>query len=94
VPKLTPPETGRAAALPHPRHGKPAGVCRQERRAGDTTAQSFALSLGATWAGNADEGPPEPLDAAIIFAPGGDLVPAALQSVRKGGRVVCGGIDS
>src|SRR5262249_49124049 len=61
-------------------------------RSGDTVAQSFARSLGACWAGAADELPPEPLDAAIIFAPVGELVPAALAAVRKGGRVVCGGI--
>jgi propanol-preferring alcohol dehydrogenase len=61
-------------------------------RSGDTAAQSFAKSLGACWAGAADELPPEPLDAAIIFAPVGELVPAALAAVRKGGRVVCGGI--
>jgi propanol-preferring alcohol dehydrogenase len=61
-------------------------------RYGDTQAQSFALSLGAAWAGGSDTPPPEPLDAAIIFAPVGDLVPAALRAVRKGGRVVCAGI--
>jgi len=61
-------------------------------RSGDTAAQAFAKSLGAVWAGAADEQPPEPLDAAIIFAPVGALVPAALAAVRKGGRVVCGGI--
>jgi propanol-preferring alcohol dehydrogenase len=61
-------------------------------RAGDTRAQAFARSLGADWAGGSDEMPPEPLDAAIIFAPVGALVPAALKAVRKGGRVVCGGI--
>jgi propanol-preferring alcohol dehydrogenase len=61
-------------------------------RPGDTAAQRFAESLGATWAGGSDEAPPELLDAAIIFAPVGALVPAALKTVRKGGRVVCGGI--
>ena len=61
-------------------------------RSGDTAAQTFAKSLGATWAGGSDELPPEPLDAAIIFAPVGALVPAALRAVKKGGRVVCGGI--
>lgn len=61
-------------------------------RPGDTVAQQFALGLGACWAGNSDEAPPEPLDAAIIFAPVGALVPAALRAVRKGGTVVCGGI--
>jgi len=61
-------------------------------RAGDTAAQNFARSLGACWAGSAEEAPPERLDAAIIFAPVGALVPAALRVVKKGGRVVCGGI--
>jgi propanol-preferring alcohol dehydrogenase len=58
----------------------------------DTAAQDFARSLGAVWAGRSDEVPGEPLDAAIIFAPVGALVPAALKAVKKGGRVVCGGI--
>jgi propanol-preferring alcohol dehydrogenase len=61
-------------------------------RRGDTAGQSFALSLGASWAGSSDDEPPEPLDAAIIFAPLGELVPRALRAVRKGGRVVCAGI--
>lgn len=61
-------------------------------RPGDATAQSFALSLGAAWAGGSDVMPPAQLDAAIIFAPVGSLVPAALRALRKGGRVVCGGI--
>jgi len=61
-------------------------------RPGDLAGQSFAVKLGAVWAGDADAKPPEPLDAAIIFAPAGQLVPAALQSVRKGGTVVCAGI--
>jgi len=61
-------------------------------RAGDDAAQDFARSLGAVWAGASEDTPPEPLDAAIIFAPVGALVPAALKAVRKGGRVVCGGI--
>ncbi len=61
-------------------------------RPGDTQAQAFARSLGAAWAGGSDESPPELLDAAIIFAPVGGLVPLALRAVRKGGRVVCGGI--
>jgi alcohol dehydrogenase, propanol-preferring len=61
-------------------------------RAGDEAAQAFAKSLGAVWAGGSDELPPEPLDAAIIFAPVGALVPLALKAVKKGGRVVCGGI--
>jgi alcohol dehydrogenase, propanol-preferring len=61
-------------------------------RPGDLAAQGFARSLGAAWAGGSDEPPPEPLDAAIIFAPVGGLVPLALGAVRKGGVVVCGGI--
>lgn len=61
-------------------------------RSGDAQAQAFARSLGATWAGGSDERPPGPLDVALIFAPVGPLVPAALSTVRKGGRVVCGGI--
>jgi alcohol dehydrogenase, propanol-preferring len=61
-------------------------------RGGDTAAHAFARSLGAVWAGSSDEMPPEPLDAAIIFAPVGALVPLALKAVKKGGRVVCGGI--
>jgi alcohol dehydrogenase, propanol-preferring len=61
-------------------------------RPGDRDAQDLARALGAVWAGGSDEMPPEPLDAAIIFAPVGALVPAALKAVRKGGRVVCGGI--
>jgi len=59
---------------------------------GDVTTQAFARRLGAVWAGGSDESPPEPLDAAIIFAPVGSLVPAALRAVHKGGRVVCAGI--
>jgi propanol-preferring alcohol dehydrogenase len=61
-------------------------------RPGDIGTQAFARRLGATWAGGSDEMPPEPLDAAIIYATAGDLVPLALQAVRKGGRVVCAGI--
>lgn len=61
-------------------------------RRGDTDAQSFARSLGAVWVGGSDEMPTAALDAAIIFAPVGALVPAALRAVRKGGRVICGGI--
>ena len=60
-------------------------------RHGDTAAQAFARRLAAAWAGNSDDAPPELLDAAIIFAPVGALVPAALHAVRKGGSVVCGG---
>src|SRR5260370_9065303 len=61
-------------------------------RSGDDAAQAFAKSLGAVWAGGSDEMPPVPLDAAIIFAPVGALVPMALKAVKKGGKVVCGGI--
>jgi propanol-preferring alcohol dehydrogenase len=61
-------------------------------RAGDERTQRFATSLGATWAGGSDEPAPEPLDAAIIFASAGELVPAALQSLAPGGTVVCAGI--
>jgi propanol-preferring alcohol dehydrogenase len=61
-------------------------------RAGDDHAQQLALSLGAAWAGASEDRPPAELDAAIIFAPVGALVPLALKAVRKGGRVVCGGI--
>jgi propanol-preferring alcohol dehydrogenase len=61
-------------------------------RPGDTVARSFAVDLGAAWAGGSDEMPPEPLDAAIIFAPVGSLIPTALAAVHKGGIVVCGGI--
>lgn len=61
-------------------------------RPGDVEAQHFALSMGAIWAGDSDAPPPASMDAAIIFAPVGELVPAALRAVRKGGRVVCGGI--
>jgi propanol-preferring alcohol dehydrogenase len=61
-------------------------------RPGDTAAQEFALRLGVEWAGGSDESPPEPLDAAIIFAPVGSLLPVALRATVKGGTVVCGGI--
>jgi alcohol dehydrogenase, propanol-preferring len=61
-------------------------------RPGDKEGQDFARSLGAVWAGGSDEIPPEKLDAAIIFAPVGALVPAALRALVKGGTVVCGGI--
>ncbi len=61
-------------------------------RPGDVRAQQFALRLGAVWAGSSLEAPPEPLDAALIFAPVGPLLPAALAAVVKGGTVVCGGI--
>lgn len=76
-----------------------AQVCRWQgreiyafTRAGDEAAQAMARSLGACWVGGSDDNPPEQLDAAIIFAPVGSLVPSALRAVRKGGRVVCGGI--
>ncbi len=61
-------------------------------RSGDLQAEQFARELGAVWAGASDKQPPEELDAAIIFAPAGELVPAALRAVAKGGTVVCGGI--
>jgi propanol-preferring alcohol dehydrogenase len=61
-------------------------------RPGDRSAQEFARSLGAAWSGDSDAAPPERLDAAIIFAPVGSLVPAALQATRKGARVICAGI--
>ena len=76
-----------------------AQVCRWQgrrvfafTRPGDAASQAFARSLGAEWAGGSNDQPPAPLDAAILFAPVGALVPAALAAVRKGGRVVCGGI--
>ena len=61
-------------------------------RPGDGAAQRFALACGAEWAGASADAPPEPLDAAIIFAAAGELVPIALGNVKKGGRVICGGI--
>jgi propanol-preferring alcohol dehydrogenase len=61
-------------------------------REGDTRSQDFARTLGCAWAGASEEAPPEALDAAILFAPVGALVPLALKAVRKGGRVVCAGI--
>ena len=61
-------------------------------RPGDAAAQKFALSCGAHWAGDSSAAPPQPLDAAIIFAPAGALVVDALRNTRKGGRVICGGI--
>ena len=76
-----------------------AQICRCEgrevyafTRPGDLAAQHFARGLGAEWAGGSDEAAPAPLDAAILFAPVGGLVPAALRATRKGGRVVCAGI--
>lgn len=76
-----------------------AQVCRWQGRQvyaftqrGDTAAQAHALSLGACWVGDSSQSPPQSLDAAILFAPVGALVPAALRAVCKGGRVVCGGI--
>jgi alcohol dehydrogenase, propanol-preferring len=61
-------------------------------RPGDLESQAFARELGAVWAGDSEQAPPDPLDAAILFAPVGALVPAALAAVRPGGRVVCAGI--
>jgi propanol-preferring alcohol dehydrogenase len=61
-------------------------------RDGDEASQAFARELGAAWVGGSSEAPPELLDAAILFAPVGALIPAALKAVRKGGRVVCAGI--
>jgi propanol-preferring alcohol dehydrogenase len=61
-------------------------------RPGDLATQAFARRLGSTWVGGSDQMPPEPLDAAIIFAPVGALVPRALKALKKGGRVVCAGI--
>jgi alcohol dehydrogenase, propanol-preferring len=61
-------------------------------RPGDRAGQEFAREVGAQWAGGSGEAPPEPLDAALVFAPAGELVPAALAAVRKGGAVVCAGI--
>jgi propanol-preferring alcohol dehydrogenase len=61
-------------------------------RPGDRAAQDFAAELGAEWTGGSDETPPQPLDAAIIFAPIGSLIPAALRTVRKGGAVIAAGI--
>ena len=76
-----------------------AQVCRWQgrevfafTRTGDHAAQAFARSLGAVWAGGSEEAPPELLDAVILFAPVGALVPTGLKAVKKGGRVVCGGI--
>jgi propanol-preferring alcohol dehydrogenase len=61
-------------------------------RPGDEEGQAFARELGAAWAGSSDQRPPEELDAAIIFAPVGELIPLALRALAKGGRVVCAGI--
>jgi propanol-preferring alcohol dehydrogenase len=61
-------------------------------RRGDTESQAFALSLGAVWAGDSESPPPQLLDAALIFAPVGGLVPVALRAVKKGGSVICAGI--
>jgi propanol-preferring alcohol dehydrogenase len=61
-------------------------------RPGDAAGRAFARELGAAWAGDGDEAPPEPLDAALIFAPAGGLVPLALRAVAPGGSVVCAGI--
>ena len=64
--------------------------CRERR--GGAAGRAFPPDRGAVWAGGSDEAPPGPLDAAILFAPAGELVPAALRAVRRGGTVVCGGI--
>jgi hypothetical protein len=76
-----------------------AQVCRWKQqevyafvRPGDDEGKRFALEMGAVWAGSPDQVPPKPLDAAILFAPAGELVPKALAAVRKGDTVVCGGI--
>jgi propanol-preferring alcohol dehydrogenase len=76
-----------------------AQVCRSQGRGvfaftrpGDDAAQAFALELGAVWTGGSDQSPPEELDAAIVFAPDGSLVPLALRALAPGGTVVCGGI--
>ena len=61
-------------------------------RDNDLKGQQFALSCGAHWAGSSSEAPPEPLDAAILFAPAGELVPLSLKSTKRGGTVICGGI--
>jgi propanol-preferring alcohol dehydrogenase len=61
-------------------------------RKGDAESQAFARQLGACWVGAGDEAPPRPLEAALIFAPAGELVPAALRATDKGGTVVCAGI--
>lgn len=61
-------------------------------RSGDQNAQAFARELGAAWAGDSSQRPPAPLDAAIIFAPDGRLVPLALRAVTRGGTVICAGI--
>ena len=68
------------------------GACSPSPGRATHAGQAFARSVGVEWAGGSDEKPPEPLDAAILFAPVGALVPAALAAIRKGGRVVCGGI--
>jgi alcohol dehydrogenase, propanol-preferring len=67
-------------------------ACSRSHDPATTQPRPFATELGADWVGTSDALPPEPLDAAIIFAPAGELVPAALRAVAKGGIVVCGGI--
>ncbi len=69
-----------------------AGACSLSRAPATRPAQAFARELGAEWAGASGDAPPEPLDAAIVFAPDGALVPAALRALAKGGTVVCAGI--
>lgn len=83
---------GAAAHLVAQVAGHEGRECLAFVRPGDDAARRFALELGCAWAGGSDEQPPGELDAAILFAPVGSLVPAALAVVRKGGVVVCGGI--
>src|SRR4029453_10743131 len=85
---------GFGAAAPILAHGRGGGgrEVYAFTRSGDRGAQDLALALGAHWAGPSTGPAPVPLDAAIVFAPGGALVPAARAAVRKGGLVVCGGI--
>jgi propanol-preferring alcohol dehydrogenase len=96
-------KTGEAAALGIYGFGAAAHIVTQMARyqgrdvyaftrKGDAAAQSFARQMGAKWSGDSCHSPPVTLDAAIIFAPAGELVPRALHAVRKGGIVVCGGI--
>ncbi len=83
---------GAAAHLVAQIAGAEGRECLAFVRPGDAAAKRFALDLGCAWAGDSDAPPPVELDAALIFAPAGDLVPTALAAVRKGGTVVCGGI--
>ena len=86
--RISSPSTHRSSSRSPPGPGDLSAFTRP----GDTPAQQLAMHLGASWAGGSDEQPPVPLDAAIIFAPTGPLVPAALRAVAKGGTVVCAGI--